>query len=1760
MTIRELIKKLKDNKIDLSLDGDDLEINFDGDELPDDLLEEIRSNKSGIIDFLKQVYGLDVETDQEIPLVPEQESYEMSPTQRRSWLVSQFSDSDIAYNMPMTFVLEGKLSVDSLNYALKQQPLRHESLRTAFRADEHGEIRQYILKPEEVDFTIREVDLRQHPDKLEEVKRLVKKEMSTSIDLTSGVLMRAVLFQLEDNQWTFHLTAHHIITDSWAMNMMIAELFLYYNIHNAGKGSPLPPLRIQQKDYVAWKLSRLNAGSMQRHKDYWLKEFSGDIPKLNLPNDKPRPAIKTFHGEAVSKLYSAQLTKDLRSLCQEKGASLFMGIMAGLNALFHKYSGQEDILMGIPVAGRDNPELHNQMGFFAFTLVIRAQFSGDNTFWELLENVRQKVLNAYEHQEFPFDDLVEELDLKRDMSRSLLFDTFVVMQMAGDMVSSGTQEEQMADDLSVFKFPDEDKPYTAFDMSINFSDATDQLFVRLEYNCDIYVRTTAARMLDHLGQIFEAFVNNPDKALKDLDIVSPEEKNQILIDFNTERPVQVVKRAGEKTILDLLDEQVQKAPRNPAIVFEDTTITYDELNEKANQLGALLKKHFNMQANETIAVKLERSEWMLVAILAVLKSGASCLPIAPDTSIERLNYMVTSSSCKLLLDDNMLEQLKAEMDKFSKTNLPPLNKATDVACLIFGTGDKPKAHRVSHKNVVDFYARMAAAPQVTAQPVITAFASHVFELSIVEMLGGLTLGAKVVVSKGASHQAINISNEFKPMDFSLFYFGNIGNEKNKYEILMNAAKYGDKNGYTAIWTPERHFHIFGGPYPCPAVFGGAVAAVTDRIGIRAGSVVIPLNDPIRVAEDWSVVDNLSGGGRVSIACATGWNANDFSLAPDNYHTRHAVMYKRLEEIQNLWKGGTISVKDGNGFMKELEIYPKPIQPTLPMFITTAGNIETYISAGKLGHGILTNMLNTSPKELGVKIAAYRKALRDNGHNPTEPKMVLMLHVYIGDDLTEVYAKAKKPFMDYLGNSVDLAKASVAGTPHDMKTGDFSEQDMEDMLEFSFKRYVKNSALIGTKETCMEVLKEMAKIGVDEIACLIDFGIDYDSTMSSLEYLTELKDEYNAWVAQEAATKGIELKAGVTTSDVVDVEAQLKQFEKTVKELADQAAAKAEKEAKSQQALSGGTATHKDSITKTITALFEEQADKKGDTKILVFDEEAYSYKELNTAANQLAAYLNKKHSLQPNDLVAIKLDRSEWMVIAILAILKAGAAYVPIDPEYPKERVDYILSDSKCKAVIDDALLSDFRSNQDDYPTANPAQASRPEDLAYVIYTSGSTGKPKGVMVEHRNVVAFMDNMATRFSLKSDLVMGATTNYTFDISVLELLGTLLTGIKVLLLDKAEPDDILELINSYKITALQVTPSRLNQMFNANDNSIAILKKLKVLLVGGEALSHHNYDRLKELKATKVYNVYGPTETTIWSTCLDVQASTALSIGKPLSNEGVYILSEEGMLSPIGVPGEICIGGDGLARGYLNQPELTAEKFVADPFMAGEKIYKTGDIGRWMHDGSIAFMGRKDGQLKVQGYRIEPGEIETALQQHASVEQAVVIGQEDKHGEQELVAYLVCKEAPNTASIREHLKKSLPSYMVPGQYVQVDAIPLLPSGKVDKNKLIEKAGVVVAIGVEYVAPRNEIEEKIAAMWHDVLGKEKIGIKDDFFSLGGHSLKATRLISMMLKEFGITMSLFTFFTNATVEGIAAEVEKTKWAANELFDIDNAEKVSI
>jgi amino acid adenylation domain-containing protein len=582
------------------------------------------------------------------------------------------------------------------------------------------------------------------------------------------------------------------------------------------------------------------------------------------------------------------------------------------------------------------------------------------------------------------------------------------------------------------------------------------------------------------------------------------------------------------------------------------------------------------------------------------------------------------------------------------------------------------------------------------------------------------------------------------------------------------------------------------------------------------------------------------------------------------------------------------------------------------------------------------------------------------------------------------------------------------------------------------------------------------------------------------------------------------------------------------------------------------------VNTTIIDAWETQVDKIPAEIALVCDTTTFTYNELNIRANRLAAYLREKYRVCPDDTVAIRLDRSEWLLIAILGVLKAGAAYVPIDPSYPRDRTDYILTDSQCSLVIDETELNRFRSSPEHFENANPEKINGPADLAYVMYTSGSTGRPKGVMIEHRNVLSFLQNYHDRLGLDQHLHFGAATGFTFDISVLELLGTLIHGTRLVLITSPDPKVILDGLTSGVINALQVTPSRLQQLLDAAPDAMTALRRLKLLLVGGESLPPQLFYALKTLPDTRVINVYGPTETTIWSTSLDLHSAARPSIGSPLAGETVYIVDNHGNLVPPGIKGEICIAGTGLARGYRNQPTLTAGKFVADPFQPGRKMYLTGDLGRWLTDGTIEFLGRMDNQVKIRGHRIEPGEIEAALNAMEGIRGAAVTVM-DRAGEKQLVAYYLPDPGLKTADIRRYLAQRLPAHMLPASYVALESLPMTPNGKLDRKALPEPGPEITE---DYTPPAGPVEGRLTEIWADILKLDKgtISVTQPFFELGGHSLKATILAGKIERTFQVSISVKDLFERSTIRQLAELIVINVWLNKGTPETEGQEKMEV
>ncbi|AFY49162.1 amino acid adenylation enzyme/thioester reductase family protein [Nostoc sp. PCC 7524] len=593
------------------------------------------------------------------------------------------------------------------------------------------------------------------------------------------------------------------------------------------------------------------------------------------------------------------------------------------------------------------------------------------------------------------------------------------------------------------------------------------------------------------------------------------------------------------------------------------------------------------------------------------------------------------------------------------------------------------------------------------------------------------------------------------------------------------------------------------------------------------------------------------------------------------------------------------------------------------------------------------------------------------------------------------------------------------------------------------------------------------------------------------------------------------------------------------------------------------ATHRDyDLSQGLHELFTTQVERTPNAIAVKFEQQQITYQELNNRANQLAHHLHTL-GVQQETLVGVCLERSLEMVVCLLGILKAGGAYVPIDPEYPQERIAYMLEDSQIQVLLtQEKLLNQIPHHQahticvdtewnkiSTQPKTNPQSEVKADNLAYVIYTSGSTGKPKGAMNTHKGICNRLLWMQETYQINSTDSILQKTPFSFDVSVWEFFWTLLTGARLVIAQPGGHRDsnyLINLIIQEQITTVHFVPSML-QMFLAS-RGIEKCTSLQRVICSGEALPVDLQNRFFERLDCELYNLYGPTEAAIDVTFWQCQKHSNLKtvpIGRPIANTQIYILNEHLQPVDVGVIGEMYIGGVGVARGYWNRPELTNEKFIPNPFkkskLVSERLYKTGDLARYLPDGNLEYIGRVDYQVKIRGYRIEIGEIENTLCLHSQVREAVIIARNHQNLEKQLVAYITYdSEKPTLNSLRDFLKAKLPDFMIPAAFVMLEALPLTPSGKVDR-KALPQPDISHFIEInDFVAPRNQVEAQLVKIWSDILNLPQIGVKDNFFALGGNSLKALHLISKIEQDFGKEIPLATLLKNPVITDLAAVIQ--------------------
>ncbi len=1061
---------------------------------------------------------------QTIPQIANRESVPLSFAQQRMWFLQQLQPDSRAYILSNAQRLRGKLNVGVLQQSLDAIVVHHEALRTNFITSPDGSPIQVIGTPRSVELKIIEV-------KQEQVESLLSEEAQRPFNLESDLMLRATLLQVDEHEHILLLVMHHIASDGWSIGIFWHQLADLYEAFLNGKPSPLPRLPIQYADFAIWQHQWLSGEKLSSQINYWKTNSAGANAVLELPTDRPRPPIQTYRGAVQSLTLPQNLSASLKELSHQQGVTLFMTLLAAFGTVLHRYTGQEDIFIGSPIAGRNQVETEGLIGFFVNTIAIRTNLAGNPSFRELLSQVREVTLGAYAHQDLPFEKLVEELHPERDMSHSPLFQV---------MFAFHNTPSELWELPGLTITPLEVHNGTAkFELTLDLTETSEGIKGGIEYNTDLFDATTIARMLGHFQTLLQGIVANPEQRISDLPLLTAPEQHQLLVEWN--------------------------------------------------------------------------------------------------------------------------------------------------------------------------------------------------------------------------------------------------------------------------------------------------------------------------------------------------------------------------------------------------------------------NTQT----------------------------------------------------------------------------------------------------------------------------------------------------DYD-------------------------------------------------------------------------------------LSQCLHQLFEAQVEKTPDAIAVKFADKHFTYSELNSRANQLAHY-SQTCGVQPNVLVAICVERSLEMVVGLLGIIKAGGAYVPIDPEYPQERLAYMLGD--CQA----AVLLTQRDLVDRLPTSspkvcldtewemisqqsgrNPNSSVKPTDLAYVIYTSGSTGKPKGVLVNHYNVTRLFAATEAWYHFNAQDVWTLFHSYAFDFSVWEIWGALLYGGRLVVvpyLVTRSPESFYQLLCQEQVTILNQTPSAFRQLVQA-EHSIGTVGNLKLRLVifGGEALELKSlqpwFDRYGD-QSPQLVNMYGITETTVHVTYRPLNKAdlngTASVIGRPIPDLQVYVLDQNLQPVPIGVPGEMYVGGAGVTRGYLNRLELTTQRFIYNPFADNQKarLYKTGDLARYLPNGELEYLGRIDNQVKIRGFRIELGEIEALLTQYPALWESVVVVREDKPGDKRLVAYVVPKteQSLTAAQLRQFLTNQLPEYMVPSAFVLLDTLPLTPNGKINRRALPPPDSTRLDSENTYVAPRDELELQLTKIWEQILDVQPIGVRDNFFDLGGHSILAVKLFWQIEKTFNKNLPLAILFQSGTVEALAKIISQEEDIARNL-----------
>jgi natural product biosynthesis luciferase-like monooxygenase protein len=1023
------------------------------------------------------------------------------------YLADRHSDLDL---VQVVCELRERLDVDRLRSAWNRVAPRHQAFRTRFHWDGVEAPVQEIVQEVELEFQVVDWTDREPHARDEAFRELLAEDRRHQFDIAAAPAMRFTLVQWSDAEWRLLWSLHHLLMDGRSFPIILCEVFDLYDRRRAVEDLPPAP---QYSAFLDWLPGRNRAGD-ERH---WRELLDGVTSSTPLPGGEGTPPGR----DGSRREQIVQLTADETAAVAAFAASIgvtFNTVVQGAWALLlARHAGVDDVVFGATRVCREGtvPDADGIVGLFINTVPVRVTMRPDTPVRDLLGEVRQQHLAVRSHEHTALADIERWSGFG---AGHRLFESIVVFDRTS--LDGWMRTERPTWTHRTFTLRDR----TPFPLTL-YGYAVDELILRLASDRDRISDETADLVLGHFLTLLREIPKDPARAVKDIPMLSDAERDRQLVTWNaTERLVE-----PNPCVHELVEAQVDRTADRDAVTDGITTLTYRELDERANRLAHRLRT-LGVGPDQRVGVCVGRSVHLVVAVLGVLKAGGAYVPLDPDYPTERLEYMARDAGLAALVTADGAASgvampgcptVDLTSDAATLARGPAERAAVDVnaghlAYVIYTSGSTglPKGVMVEHRNVANFFAAMDGRLPQRAAGTWLAVTSLSFDISVLELLWPLTRGFKVVVGSPVSDRLTRPTRAHGP-EFSLFYFasGDEGRQEDKYRLLMDGARFADDRGFHAVWTPERHFHAFGGLYPNPSVAAAALAGITRRVQLRAGSVVLPLHHPIRVAEEWALVDNLSGG-RVGVSFASGWQPNDFVLAPDHYADRKRVMLDGIDLVRRLWRGEAASFPGPDGKPVEVRILPRPLQAELPVWITTAGSAETYRAAGTAGANVLTHLLGQSVDDVAAMIVVYRDAWREAGHSGSG-SVTLMLHTFVGADESTVRETVRAPMKRYLRSSVSLIKgfagawtANRGSAGHPQLAGDefdkLSPDDMDSLLDFAFERYFETSGLFGSPARCVELVERLRDAGVDEIACLIDFGVPTDEVLSHLDDLDAVR--------------------------------------------------------------------------------------------------------------------------------------------------------------------------------------------------------------------------------------------------------------------------------------------------------------------------------------------------------------------------------------------------------------------------------------------------------------------------------------------------------------------------------------------------------------------------------------------------------------------------------------------------------------------------------